>query len=175
MPLLNSAVVIRFPDGDYEYDLSPSFSPAVGKTIKRKGAWWTITEMVESTPVTVYIAPASGQPDASPWDSPTGPLYRVVACSVARIPSTPIILLRFPDGDVEWRSTRGELPIGTLVRSRGALWRVRAYEGEAVLLEEASVEDQFRHGPVVKPSPLGDEPTLLETIIEVWRRDRPEA
>lgn len=47
------------------------------------------------------------------------------------------------------------------------MWRVRAYEGEAVLLEEAPVADQFRHGPVVKPSPLGDEPTLLETIIEV--------
>ena len=89
-----------------------------------------------------------------------------IACSVARIPSTPIILLRFPDGEVEWRSTRGELPIGTLVRSRGALWRVRAYDGEAVLLEEASVEDQFMHGPVVKPSPLGDQPTLLETVIE---------
>jgi len=66
MPLLNNAVVIRFPDGDYEYDLSPSFAPAVGKTIKRKGAWWTIMEIVESTPVTVYIAPTSDPPDASP-------------------------------------------------------------------------------------------------------------
>ena len=89
-----------------------------------------------------------------------------MGCSVARIPTTPILLLRFPDGEVEWRSTRGELPIGTLLRSRGALWRVRDFDGEAVLLEEASADDQFMHGPVVKPSPLGDEPTLLETVIE---------
>ena len=83
------------------------------------------------------------------------------------ITSTPIILLRFPDGEVEWRSTRGELPIGTLVRSRGALWRVRDYDGGAVLLEEATLDDQFMHGPVVKPGPLGDEPTLLETVFEI--------
>ena len=83
------------------------------------------------------------------------------------MPSTPVLLLRFPDGDSEWRSTRGELPVGTLVRSRGALWRVRDYDGVAVLLEEASLEDQVMHGPVVKPSPLGDEPTLLETVIEI--------
>ncbi|HYI74166.1 MAG TPA: hypothetical protein VEW90_02765, partial [Gaiellaceae bacterium] len=90
-----------------------------------------------------------------------------IACNVARIPSTPITLLRFPDGESEWRSTRGELPIGALVRSRGALWRVRDHDGEAVLLEEASLEDQVMHGPVVKASPLGDEPTLLETVIEI--------
>ena len=36
------------------------------------------------------------------------------------MPDTPIILLRFPDGDVEYRSTGGELPVGVLVRSRGA-------------------------------------------------------
>jgi hypothetical protein len=82
------------------------------------------------------------------------------------MPGTPILLLRFPDGEAEWRSSRGELPIGTLVRSRGVLWRVRDYDGEAVLLEEASLEDQIMRGPIVKPSPLGDEPTLLETIIE---------
>ena len=76
-------------------------------------------------------------------------------------------MLRFPDGESEWRSTRGELPIGTLVRSRGALWRVRDFDGGAVLLEEASLAVQVMHGPVVKPSPLGDEPTLLETVLEV--------
>jgi hypothetical protein len=81
--------------------------------------------------------------------------------------STQIVILRFPDGDAEWRTTRGELPIGTLVRSRGALWRVRAYEGHAVFLAPASPEDQAMHGPVTKPSPLGDEQILLETIIEI--------
>ena len=83
------------------------------------------------------------------------------------MPGTPIVILRFPDGQVEWRSTRGELPIGTLVRSRGALWRVREFQGGTVLLAEASHEDQVMHGPVMQPSPLGDEPVLLETIIEI--------
>jgi len=81
------------------------------------------------------------------------------------MPHTPIVLLRFPDGDVEWRSTRRELPTGVLVRSRGALWRVRDYDGDAVILEEASLEDQASHGPVTTPTPIGDRPVLLETIL----------
>jgi hypothetical protein len=80
---------------------------------------------------------------------------------------TPIVILRFPDGEVEWRSASVELPAGTLVRSRGALWRVRSSDRGTVVLDEASTEDQVMHGPVMKPSPLGDESILLETIIEV--------
>ena len=78
-----------------------------------------------------------------------------------------ILRLRFPDGDVELRWNTRELPVGVLVRSRGALWRVRSNEGGAVILEPASPEDQAPHGPVVKPTPLGDESVLLETIVEV--------
>ena len=80
---------------------------------------------------------------------------------------SPILVLRFPDGDVEYRSTQGDLPIGVLVRSRGALWRVRAHEGGAVLLEEASLEDQASHGPVTAPTPISDRPVLLETVLAV--------
>jgi hypothetical protein len=48
------------------------------------------------------------------------------------------------------------------------LWRVRSNEGGAVILEPASPEDQAAHGPVVKPTPFGDEESvLLETIVEV--------
>jgi hypothetical protein len=37
-----------------------------------------------------------------------------------------------------------------------------------VRLEPASPEDQASHGPVVKPTPLGDEESvLLETIVEI--------
>jgi hypothetical protein len=79
-----------------------------------------------------------------------------------------ILRLRFPDGDVELRWNTGELPVGVLVRSRGALWRVTRYEGGAVILEPASPKDQAHRGPVVKPTPLGDdESVLLETIVEV--------
>jgi hypothetical protein len=83
------------------------------------------------------------------------------------MPDTPIVILRFPDGEVEWRSANVQLPVGTLVRSRGALWRVRSSDDGTVVLDEASPDDQVVHGPVMKPSPLGDESMLLETIIEV--------
>lgn len=82
--------------------------------------------------------------------------------------SKEFLRLRFPDGDVELRWNTRELPVGVLVRSRGALWRVSKNEGGAVFLEPASPEDQASHGPVVKPTPLGDdESVLLETIVEV--------
>ena len=78
-----------------------------------------------------------------------------------------ILRLRFPDGEVEIRWTSNDLPVGVLVRSRGALWRVSSREEETVILEPASPEDQASHGPVVKPTPLGDEPIILETILEI--------
>jgi hypothetical protein len=79
-----------------------------------------------------------------------------------------ILRLRFPDGDVEIRWTSNDLPVGVLVRSRGALWRVSSREEQTVMLEAASPADQASHGPVVKPTPLGEgESVLLETIIEV--------
>ena len=78
-----------------------------------------------------------------------------------------ILRLRFPDGDVELRWNSGELPVGVLVRSRGALWRVRTHHGGAVILEPASPEEQAHHGPVVKPTPLGEDSVLLETILEI--------
>ena len=83
------------------------------------------------------------------------------------MPGTQIILLRFPDGDVEYRSSGSELPVGVLVRSRGALWRVRKSDGSTVILDEASPEDQASHGPVTAPTPIGERPVLLETILEV--------
>ena len=78
-----------------------------------------------------------------------------------------ILRLRFPDGEVEIRWTSKELPVGVLVRSRGAVWRVSRREEGAVILEAASPEEQGSHGPVVKPTPLGDDPIILETILEI--------
>jgi hypothetical protein len=79
-----------------------------------------------------------------------------------------ILRLRFPDGEVEIRWNTGALPVGVLVRSRGTLWRVSRHEAGAVILEPASPEVQAQHGPVVKPTPLGDdESVLLETVVEV--------
>ena len=78
-----------------------------------------------------------------------------------------IVRLRFPDGEVEIRWGSKDLPVGVLVRSRGAVWRVSRHEEGAVILEAASPEAQASHGPVVKPTPLGDEPIFLETILEI--------
>jgi len=54
-----TGIAVCYPDGDYEYIMSPGFVPAVGSTITRKNQAWTITRVVEGSPVTVYIAPAT--------------------------------------------------------------------------------------------------------------------
>jgi hypothetical protein len=79
-----------------------------------------------------------------------------------------ILRLRFPDGDVELRWNTYPLPVGVLVRSRGALWRVSRHDDRgAVILEVASPEGSAQYGPVVKPTPLGEESILLETIVAI--------
>jgi hypothetical protein len=75
-----------------------------------------------------------------------------------------ILRLRFPDGDVEIRWTDKELPVGVLVRSRGAVWVVKASRDGSVILEPAPSEVQAQHGPVVKPDVLGEDSVFLETI-----------
>jgi len=81
---------------------------------------------------------------------------------------TPILLLRFPDGDVEYRSTRGELSVGAVIRSRGAMWRVREYVRDAALLEPAdppAVDGApTPRGLTVVPTGLGEEPLTVEIL-----------
>jgi hypothetical protein len=78
------------------------------------------------------------------------------------------MLLRFPDGDVEYRSTRGELPVGALVRARGSLWRVRAHEGGAAMLDACEGEPEgAAGGPVTLPDTFDDKPLTLEVLAEV--------
>ena len=81
---------------------------------------------------------------------------------------TPILTLRFPDGDVEHRSTRGELTLGAVIRARGALWRVREYLGQTVLLEPAEplpVDGApTPSAPTVIPTGLGDDPLTVEIL-----------
>ena len=78
-----------------------------------------------------------------------------------------LLRLRFPDGDVEIRWTDKELPVGVLVRSRGAVWVVKESRDRSVLLEPAPSEVQAQHGPVVEPDALGEDSVFLETITEV--------
>lgn len=79
-------------------------------------------------------------------------------------PSTPIVTLRFPDGDVEHRSKRGELPIGTLIRSRGTHWRVTAFSGVIALLEPADPPAGPAGAPTTIPTPFGDDTPTVEVM-----------
>ncbi len=83
------------------------------------------------------------------------------------MPGTPILILRFPDGDVQYQSTRGELPVGTKIRARGTFWRIREYAaGGAAILELFEVlGGQGTPGSrTVNPSPIGDEPMTIEVL-----------
>ena len=75
-----------------------------------------------------------------------------------------ILKLRFPDGDVEIRWTDKELPVGVLVRSRGAVWVVKESGDGSVRLEPAPTEVQAQHGPVVQSDALGEDSVFIETI-----------
>jgi hypothetical protein len=50
------AFVIRFPDGDFEYDMRRAVAPTVGETIRKRGLLWTVTRVTKNEPVTVHVA-----------------------------------------------------------------------------------------------------------------------
>ena len=80
-----------------------------------------------------------------------------------------VLLLRFPDGDVEYRSTLADIAEGMRIRARGTSWRVRSINGLTVTLEamETAAPDGAPAGPVVVPDLLGDKPLTLEILAEV--------
>ena len=39
------AFIIRFPNGDFEYDLSRSAAPTIGATIRRQGVLWSVVRV----------------------------------------------------------------------------------------------------------------------------------
>jgi hypothetical protein len=83
------------------------------------------------------------------------------------MPTTPILLIRFPDGDVEYRSIRGEFPIGALIRARGVLWRVMSYRGDAVIVEPADAPLEGAPGSaLIIPDALGDMPLKVDRLSE---------
>jgi hypothetical protein len=41
------AFVIRFPNGDYEYELSRRAAPAIGETVRRKGVLWKVARITQ--------------------------------------------------------------------------------------------------------------------------------
>jgi hypothetical protein len=47
--------VIRFPDGDFEYDLTRSVAPPVGETVRRRGVTWRVTRQTQEDVLTIYV------------------------------------------------------------------------------------------------------------------------
>jgi hypothetical protein len=50
------AFVIRFPNGDFEYDFTRLAVPVVGETVRKKGLLWRVTRITQDRPVTVHVA-----------------------------------------------------------------------------------------------------------------------
>jgi hypothetical protein len=49
------AFVIRFPDGDFEYDFTRSVAPSVGDTLRRLGTTWRVTRRRQEDVLTIYV------------------------------------------------------------------------------------------------------------------------
>jgi hypothetical protein len=49
------ALLIRYPDGDFEYDFTRQDLPAIGDTLQRKGARWQVTRLVRAGVPTVNV------------------------------------------------------------------------------------------------------------------------
>lgn len=56
------AFVIRFPDGDFEYDLTRSVPPSVGETLRRRGVSWCVTERTQEDVLTLHVERAQRRP-----------------------------------------------------------------------------------------------------------------
>ena len=49
------AFVIRFPDGDFEYDVTRRVPPSVGETLRRRGVTWCVTERTQEDVLTIHV------------------------------------------------------------------------------------------------------------------------
>ena len=54
-----TALVIRFPDGDYEYDVTRRPVPSVGDTLLKTGLLWSVEQVTQGERVTVHLAPVN--------------------------------------------------------------------------------------------------------------------
>jgi hypothetical protein len=47
--------VIRYPNGDFEYDFTRRAFPSVGERLRRKGLLWLVTRITQGRVMTVYV------------------------------------------------------------------------------------------------------------------------
>ena len=52
------AFVIRFPDGDFEYDLTRRELPSAGDILSRRGSLWCVRRVTDGRVLTVHVDPA---------------------------------------------------------------------------------------------------------------------
>ena len=57
--------VIRFPDGDFEYDFTRAGAPSVGETLRRKGSLWSVVRINDDDLLTVHVAAADDEADGA--------------------------------------------------------------------------------------------------------------
>jgi hypothetical protein len=50
-----NALVIRYPNGDYEYDFTQRGLPVIGDLVQRKGERWRVTRLVGNGVLTAYV------------------------------------------------------------------------------------------------------------------------
>jgi hypothetical protein len=48
-------LLIRYPDGDFEYDFTRQALPAIGETMRRKGERWRVTRITGDSVLTAYV------------------------------------------------------------------------------------------------------------------------
>ena len=54
------ALLIRYPNGDFEYDFTRRVFPAIGEKVRRKGELWRVTRIAGSPVPTAYVEPVEG-------------------------------------------------------------------------------------------------------------------
>ena len=55
-------LLIRSPDGDFEYDFTRQALPAIGETMRRKGERWRVTRITGDSVPTAFVERAEGTP-----------------------------------------------------------------------------------------------------------------
>jgi hypothetical protein len=60
------ALLVRYPNGDFEYDFTRRDFPVIGEKVRRKGELWRVTRIAGSPVPIAYVEPAEGTRDLPP-------------------------------------------------------------------------------------------------------------
>jgi hypothetical protein len=81
-----NAFVIRFPNGDFEYDVTRRVTPSIGETVRRGGILWSVTRVNSGAVPTVHVervAGSVGDRAADDLDCDNNPALRSDAANAA--------------------------------------------------------------------------------------------